>query len=310
MGSRRSIVIGGLGGGGDVVLALMLAYHLGLDPGDLVVVSFNRCKVRRDRLEDLRVHGSLIRVPPGYFPSRRVFEDKLHLVEPALSGNVYVSCTRDPFQDVVEGLAWVIQRFRPRAMIHADLGGDGIVLGYEESLGSYKTDTVARAALAVVSTRYNVRSYLAEACVGCEGGGGELDHRELAGNLEYAARIGALVKTIVLPRELARVGYEILRYADSGMLPLFLAAVTGKKSVEIRRAYLNGVYTVMPWYHCVFIIDNERYCQESTLCRELVTRGRLGRPGTGRKPKGLKRAEPASTLQRLCRQYRDKPLPV
>ena len=56
-------------------------------------------------------------------------------------------------------------------MSHADLGGDGVVSGYEESLGSYKADTVAMALLAQAARQMNVKSILAGGCVGCEGGG-------------------------------------------------------------------------------------------------------------------------------------------
>ena len=84
------VVIGGLGGGGDVGLALLLAQAMGLKPGKTIVASFLRCSVKRDRLTGLSMEGSLIKVPPGYFADKRMFEDKIHLTRPGRQGLCYM----------------------------------------------------------------------------------------------------------------------------------------------------------------------------------------------------------------------------
>ncbi len=305
VGCGDLIVVGGLGGGGDVILALMIleAYNIGL--GSVVVVSFNRCKTRARSFRDIRVEGALVRVPPGYFSSRRIFEDKLYLLEPGLGDRTYIICIGDGFDNVILGLEWIYRRYRPGILLHSDIGGDSLLMGYEEKLGSYKTDTVARASLAYLARRYGLKSYLAAGCVGCEGGGDELNHWELASNIEYAYRNGALVKAMVLPRQTLELGYRVLRYADSGMLPMLLAALRGVKTAEIHSAYLHGKYRIMPWYKCTFILDNEKYCFLSPLCRSLMEKGEFPalKPGKKAAHRVTRVPDPASILDRICKEY-------
>ncbi|MCE4629831.1 MAG: DUF1152 domain-containing protein [Desulfurococcales archaeon] len=305
MNSKREIVVGGLGGGGDVILALMILKAYNVNLGNIVVVSFNKCRIGKERLHDIQVDGALVRVPPNYFPSRRIFEDKLYLIEPGLANHTYIVCTRDSFNDVVKGLEWIIERYNPRFMLHSDIGGDSLIMGYEHRLGSYLTDTIARAVLTIIARKYGVRSYLAVACVGCEGGGGELDPHELAANLKYASGKGALVKTIILPRDTVKTGYSVLRYADSGMLPMFLAALQDKREVIIHRAYLYGKYKIEPWYKCIYILDNPRFCEISPICKNLVGRGSIRVDGKIARPKGISLSglDPAGTFHELCIRY-------
>ena len=187
LGSTGStLVVGGLGGGGDVALALMLARAMGVGDEDIAVASFLNCSAARSRLRALAVEGSLIRIPPNSLADTRVFEDKLHLAVPGLRGRVYAICTRDPWSHMVQGLTRLLRDHRPGCMIHTDIGGDGAVLGYESSLGSYKTDTIAKALLAEAA-EHGVGSLVAVACLGCEGGG-ELDETWLAASVLYAMR--------------------------------------------------------------------------------------------------------------------------
>ena len=323
--SRAKVIIGGLGGGGDVALALILARAMGLRDEDIVVASFFNCSVTRGRLRSLAVEGSLIRIPPGYFPDKRVFEDKLPLVAPGLRGRVYGICTRDPWGTMLQGLQSLIQRYRPSCLLHTDNGGDGIVLGYEDRLGTFKTDTVAKALLAEASEN-GPRSIIAAGCVGCEGGGTELDEAWLAAGLYYAMRRGALLGALEPPLEAAKEAEQLLRHAESGMLPYYLAALRGLKKARINMAYLHGEYPVKPWHRLVFLLDTRRHCSLSPLCTAAKGRGAQAlrtyekqRPEPPRdlkealsqaKKHGVhnimarvaKRRLPISTLQRICLQ--------
>ncbi len=53
---RTPVVIGGLGGGGDVGLALMIAWSMGLWENDIVVASFLNCSAGENRLRGLNIH--------------------------------------------------------------------------------------------------------------------------------------------------------------------------------------------------------------------------------------------------------------
>jgi len=248
---------------------------MGLRDEDIVVASFFNCSVTKGRLRGLAVEGSLIRIPPGYFPDRRVFEDKLPLVAPGLQGRVYGICTRDSWDTMLKGLQALLRRYQPSCMLHADNGGDGIVLGYEDRLGSYKTDTVAKALLAEAAEN-GPRSITAAGCVGCEGGGTELDEDWLAADLYYAMRHGALIGAVEPPLSAARDAELLLRHAESGMLPYYLAALRGQKKARINMAYLHGEYPIKPWYRLVFLLDTKRYCSLSPLC--ITAKGRGAQP--------------------------------
>ena len=274
------LVVGGLGGGGDVGLALMMAHSMGVGVDRLVVASFLNCSVREGRLRDLAVEGSLIEVPQGYFASGRVFEDKLARVLPGLEGRVYAICTRDSWGEMVRGLGYLLDSHGPRCMLHADVGGDGVLLGYESRLGgSYETDAVARALLAWASERRGVRSLVASGCVGCEGGAAELDEAELAADLLHLDALGALLGALELPRDAAGLGEALLAHAESGMLPYYLAALRGLREARIDSAYLSGVYKVRPWHRYAFVLDAARHCRASPLCRAAEGRGARGLRG-------------------------------
>ena len=270
----------------------MLARAMGLGDDDLVVTSFLNCSVGRGRLGDLVVEGSLIRVPAGYFADKRVFEDKLPLVAPGLEGRVYGVCTRDPWESMVRGLRWLVGEYGPACMLHSDIGGDALLLGYEEGLGSYKTDTIARALLAEAAG-WGVRSLIAIGCLGCEGGGAELDVHWLAADLAYAAERGALVGVLDAPLPTGEAE-ALLGLAESGMLPYLLAALEGRRRARISMAYLHGEYPVEPWHRLVFILDSGRHCSLSPLCAAARGRGVQALRGYA-----ARRPRPPSGLRRL-----------
>ena len=273
MNTDTYITIGGLGGGGDVSLAILLARSAGLPLNRVVIVSFHKCTVTRGRLRDIAVKGAVIRIPKGYFPDKRVFEDKLPLIYPELEGRIYAVCTRDTWREMMEGLTHLIDTYKPSCMLHTDLGGDGLVTGYEDSLGSYKTDTVARALLAQATSHTGVRSILAAGCTGCEGGGGELSDEWLATTLLYAEKQGALLGVTEPGREHIGEIQALLTLAESGMLPYYLAALRSKRTARINMAYLHGEYQVKPWHRLVYLLDTAKHCVISPICRQATGRG-------------------------------------
>ena len=271
--TSKYIIIGGLGGGGDVGLAFLLARTVGVPLDRIVVASFHKCTVNRSRLEGIAVRGALIRIPKGYFPDKRVFEDKLPLIYPELEGRIYAVCTRDTWREMMEGLTHLIDTYKPSCMLHTDLGGDGLVTGYEDSLGSYKTDTMARSLLAHTAGHTGVRSILAVGCTGCEGGGGELSDEWLAATLLYAEKQGVLIGVIEPSMDYIGEIEALLTLAESGMLPYYLAALRGKKTARISMAYLRGEYQVKPWHKLVYLLDTAKHCSISPICRRAPGRG-------------------------------------
>jgi len=264
---KRRVIVGGLGGGGDVGLASMIVEGFRLSNRVAAVVSFNRCLAGGPRGVGVRVKGALARVECGSDLGRRVFEDKLCRIAD-WAREAYLLCVEEPWKSILEGLEWAVERFSPDCIISADIGGDGVLLGYESMLGSYTTDAVARAALAWASREYSLRAIVAAGGIGAEGGGRELSPAELYATISYLAEKGVVIGGWTPEPQHAATAHALLTMAESGMLPLYLAAVEGRSRVTVRQAYLSGVYEVKPWYKHVLFFDAARMCELSPLCAE------------------------------------------
>ncbi len=264
------LIVGGLGGGGDVGLAAVAVSAFNVEEHVSAVVSFASCSGSSGLGE--HVAGSLVKVKAWPSLGRRFFEDKLARIA-WWAREVFIACVRAPWESLVEGLSWVYDVFKPSCMVGFDIGGDSLLLGYEDSLGSYKTDTVARAALAWLSERYNVRALIGVGGAGAEGGGGEISLVDLAAVLEYLESEHALLGSYVPPRESLWPAKTMLSMAESGMLPLYLQAVEDKKEARIDMAYLHGVYRIEPWYKYIVFVDAEKHCSLSPLCEAAKGRG-------------------------------------
>ncbi|MDK2383996.1 MAG: DUF1152 domain-containing protein, partial [Candidatus Korarchaeota archaeon] len=270
-----SIVVGGLGGGGDVGLAAVIVEDLGLADEVAAVVSFARCGSGRVPGGFRRVEGALYDIDPRAGLGRRFFEDKLAVIA-GWARRVYVLCALSPWGDIVAGLEWITDNVGAPCSVHADIGGDGLVTGYEEGLGSYKVDTVAKAALAYAAEAYGWRPYIAVGAAGGEGGGGEITVEDLAATLSLLDNGGAIAGVFAPSRGSIYVAEALLAMADSGMLPLYLSAVRGVERARIHRAYLSGEYIVRRWYKYVIVVDAVKACEASPLCKAAKGRGVQG----------------------------------
>ena len=96
---------------------------------------------------------------------------------------------------------------------------------------------------------------IAVGCPGCEGGGKRLNQAEPAATLLYLDRLGAVKVVLYPPPTEAWIIEELLRHADSGMLPLYHAALQGQRQAEVRRAYLSGICKIEPWYPSIDLLD-------------------------------------------------------
>ena len=270
-----TLIVGGLGGGGDVGLAAVLVEAYRLQDRIPAIVSFAKCVADSSRGIGRHVAGALMEVEPGASLNRRVFEDKLMQVA-GWARRAFLVCTLNLWSDIVDALKLVYERYRARCMLHADLGGDALLMGYEKRLGSYETDAVARASLAWLSEEYGVRSVLALGGIGAEGGGEEIDAVDVAAVLQYLDARGIILGSLVPSVESLGVARMLLERAESGMLPLYLQAVEGRSVAKVNMAYLHGVYRIKPWYKYVLLLDAARHCRVSPLCEAAIGRGRRG----------------------------------
>ncbi|MEB3806096.1 MAG: DUF1152 domain-containing protein [Desulfurococcales archaeon] len=259
-----SFIVGGLGGGGDIGLALILATRLQTKP---VFASFSGCSP--DKYGGSRIVGSLF-TPTTYHP--RDFEWSLKRLAP--KAPVYRVCLRAPWEEVMEGVEWLISTYKPRCMLHADLGGDGLLTGYEESLGSYIADTLARAVLHEVATRHRIRSTLAVGALQLEGGRRRLfSLEEQVAAIAYYDSLGHLLGVIDPPRDTVHLA-KLLLYPGkemiSVMLPLYIASLEGRTAIRITKGYSTGYHKLDWWTPYVFLLDTKGTCEASPLCRSAL----------------------------------------
>ena len=309
------ILVGGLGGGGDVGLAALLASSLIGSLDGVVFASFSDCDQRAYR--GRRVAGSLF-VPTVY--GERDFEWALKEAFPR--STVYKVCVHGKREEVDRALDWIADKYRPRCALYADLGGDGLVTGYEANLGSYVTDTLGRAALAAASRRHGWRSLLAVGALYLEGGRRRLlKLEEQVADLLYYERLGLLLGVFEPPRNSGDVLKKLLRPAPgremvSVMLPLYLASLEGRDSLYIKRGYSTGLHRVDWWTRYVFLVDALGSCEASPLCRaadggwiEALRHWRRPAPSQDyAKAEKEARRGPEKLLRRIIRRYADDKL--
>ena len=191
--------------------------------------------------------------------------------------SIYIICVKDPVEDVIEGLEHLLNTHQPNALLYADIGGDALLLGYEDGLGSYVTDAVARAAIYEAANEKGVRAVLAVGALGAEGGGGYLNMEELVADLLYLDSAEALLGTYLPRQDSAWAAWALLRHAESGMLALYLRALAGRVGeTSVDSAYLRGRRVfLLPHYKYVFLIDAVKQCAVSPLC-SVARKGRYG----------------------------------
>ncbi len=301
-----TVVLGGLGGGGDIGLALILSK---LIPGARIVyASFADCKPVS--YKGKRVAGSLY-IPTSYH--HRDFEWALKTLNPSL--HVYRICVKTGKEEVLQALDWLAHRYKPKCTLHVDIGGDGILTGYETSLGSYIVDSMARAVIAEASEKHGWKSLLAIGGLHLEGGRRRvLDLAEQVAALLYHRAHNALLGVIDPPREAAEVARILLnpgREMVSVMLPLYIAALEGRTAITITKGYSIGRHTLDWWTRYVFIVDGKTSCNISPLCMTARRKWLAGLRGwqTPSPPrdylKALKQAkqDPERILRKLIREH-------
>ncbi|MEB3787655.1 MAG: DUF1152 domain-containing protein [Desulfurococcales archaeon] len=265
------IILGGLGGGGDVGLALILAESSGLS-SEAVWASFAGCNPERASRRGHRAVWASIVEPYSYH--NRNFEWALRAS--GLAERIYRVCLWASRDTVLEGLKWLASQWRPECSIHADIGGDGILTGYETSLGSYRLDTLARAAIALAMERgLWSRGVIAAGGVGLEGSIKRLlSMEELAASLLYYdihdAILGAYLPS---PRETIEQARRLLQPTPdtpmlSAMLPLYIGSLEQAETVEVvdPRTLKRGRARIDPWSRIVYLLDAEATCKLSPLC--------------------------------------------
>jgi len=265
---RGRVIVGGLGGGGDVGGALVLAMQLkrmGFEP---VIASFVRCSLKTV-LNVEPVAGALVKVLPY---SRRLKGRFFEPLVARLGYETYAICVEEEREKVLEGIEHLVKSKGVKAWIATDLGGDGLLKGDEPHLGSYTTDMLAEASLTEASNKLSIKAYLAVGALGMEGGG-EMDPNHLASRLLELERNGYYLGYYYPPAsarwEVLDVLSTLLRSVGSGMLTIFAKAMAGVRGkTRIDSAWLHKDVVIKKWHAYLFLFDVEGVCNTSYLCSE------------------------------------------
>jgi len=262
------VIVGGLGGGGDVGGALVLATHLkkmGINP---VIASFVRCSLKTV-LNVEYIAGALVKVLPHSRRLRGRFFEPLVVRQ---GYEVYAICVEEEREKIMEGIKHLVNTKGARVWIATDLGGDSLLKGDEPHLGSYTTDMLAEASLASASDQLSIKTYLAVGALGMEGGG-EMDQANLASRLLELERGGHYLGQYYPPADVKWDALDaistLLDSIGSGMLTIFMEALAGVRGkTRIDSAWLHKEVIIKRWHANLFFFDLGGVCETSYLCSE------------------------------------------
>ena len=263
-----SIILSGLGGGGDVGGSVPLVLRL-RELGALPIISsFINCSV--DSIVDgEHISGAFVKIYPHSYSGGRFFEPYVA----ALGFETYVICVKERKMAVVEGARWLIEAKEPVSWIAVDLGGDSLVKGSEPLLGSYTTDILATAALAEASRLSDIRAYLAVGALGLEGGGMELDPGYLALRISELWKNGHYHGYYYPPSHVRMEAITLISYllkkVGSGMLTIFNEALKGFGGRRrLDSAWLHQEVDIRRWHANLYFFNVLGVCATSQLCKK------------------------------------------
>ncbi len=275
----ETILVGGLGGG-DSGGALPIALQLNKLGFKVVIASFVGAR-ERDIHGARKVTNALLEIAPSSSsPSVRFFEPAMA----SLGYKTYCICLRESRNVVMEAMKWLIDKYKPKATIHVDMGGDSLLFGDEPYLGSWEEDMLALSILAKIKKRGLIKTYLAVGVLGGEEGG-KIPQQYLAENLVTLMRDGAYYGYFVPEGRLKEQTLEklskLLTISQSTMLSLYLDSLRGFVGMkEYHVLYLQGKYAVKDYYKYHFFFDTEKVCRRSKLCRQAMRQKKLGQEGS------------------------------
>ncbi len=187
----RSVLVFGIGGGGDVVSAAMLANSLGRAGVEAYIgsIAWERFVVDPEPgpipLDCFRYASpmggySIVVTRDSIVERSRVFKPQVARVAGYTGSKVYIADLWGGANGLYKGLLEISSRLGIEAYMAVDVGGDVLATGYEEDLWSPLADSIG---LAVFSKLPN--SILAVHGVGCDG---ELDPDYLLSRIALVAR--------------------------------------------------------------------------------------------------------------------------
>ena len=270
---EETVLIGGLGGGGDSGGALPIALELNKLGIRTIFAGFVNAKQRDIRGAE-RITEALLRVTPDSSTRRVRFFDP---IISSMGYETYCICSREHRKAAVEALEWLIKTYKVKALIYVDLGGDSLVFGDEPRMGSWRADTRALSVLAEIGRKGLAKTYLAVGVLGGEGGG-SISQNHLAENVMNLLRDGAYYGYYVpegeAKEEVIQLISEVLRRVPSGMLKFYLDSLRGLTGLrDYNILYLRGRFYVKEYYKYHFFFDPVKVCGRSWLCQRMTERG-------------------------------------
>ncbi len=289
-----TIAVGGLGGGGDVggALSLLIPLQKVTDP---VVLSFLGCKERKIKYGK-KLYDGILRIYPNSEKSGRFFEKYVAM----LGYDVYIVCTKE--DNVHNGLTNFLDDYNIDVIFSVDLGGDSLV---NEPAGSFKNNILSLTILSDVSSKLEIKSFLAVGNIGLEGGGGEIEH-VLVKSLKSFEKFFVGCYVPEHKEEIIGKIDFLLSYENSAMLTIYRDVLMGNYGVkEYNIMYLNKRVCIKDYHQYLFIFDAIRVGQENKLCNVVRKFGFSGLKNL----KKLSRSNDNNVkLNRLCRKMAEKKL--
>jgi len=260
----------GIGGGGDVITAAVLAesyercggragigaiiwerFVVDLEPGPILVEQLENADL---------VHRCASLIHGNSFARRRwgAVIPQAARVAKALSRPVFAFDVGKGPACLAEALDVVVSLYDFDAVIGIDVGGDVLAKGYEENLWSPLADSVSLAALSMT----NGRTLLGVVGAGVDG---ELEPEYVIERILELTKIGALEGGYILGEAEAQIFSELLKDAVTESGKNLLLAIMGHfGEVKMRSGSRSAKLT--PWARILFLLK-PRIVAENTIAR-------------------------------------------
>jgi len=268
-GHSRVLFVG-IGGGGDVITAAVLAesyercggragigsiiwerFVVDLEPGPILVEQLENAEL---------IHRCAALIHGNSFARRRwgAVVPQAARVAKALGRSVFAFDVGKGHACLAEAFDVVMSLFGFDAVIGIDVGGDVLAKGYEENLWSPLADSVSLAALSMT----NGRTFLGVVGAGVDG---EFEPEYVIERILEFAKVGALEGGYILGEAEAQIFSELLKDAvtESGK-NLLLALMGHLGEVKMRSGSRSAKLT--PWARILFLLK-PHIVAENTVAR-------------------------------------------
>ena len=258
------LLVGGLGGGGDVIASLATAFYLESLGFETVMTGVHRWSMEAVT-GGVKLSEALIQVDSSLRSSKRIPEIA---VAETLNRKTYLVLMGSRVDKAENAFKTLFESENIEGAVLVDAGGDSLVRGDEAQLGSPFTDHPAAAALVRASRSAGVKAVVGVAALGADY---EIPFSLLLENFQSlvarGAYMGCYKPTGNVREAFLREAGRVLKRVPSFMSTIYYLAVKGEFGPRyFSILYFKGTFNIERHHAYTFYFDAEKLCTHSLIC--------------------------------------------